>query len=169
MQRAKVDQWIDIISLQVTPFAQMLSEQVIGLRESEVRAFSQQCGQFRNSLMIFEKHFKLRNFLVGYQLTLADVYLVAVLISPFQLFIDEKTRKDTFPNLTRYMTLNLNMFHLAKSFGKISFCKKVINPNFDIKIEKVKKPEEAKKGEEGGKGKGDKGGKEAESPGKKGK
>lgn len=58
--------------------------------------------------MVFEKHFKLRNFLVGYQLTLADVYLVAVLISPFQLFIDEKTRKDTFPNITRFMTLNLN-------------------------------------------------------------
>jgi len=67
----------------VTPFAKQLSDQVLGLKESEIRQFSQQCGQFRDSLMIFEKHFKLRNFLVGYQLTLADVYLVAVLISPF--------------------------------------------------------------------------------------
>jgi hypothetical protein len=32
---------------------------------------------------IFEKHLKLRNFVVGYQLTLADVYLISVLISPF--------------------------------------------------------------------------------------
>ena len=37
VQKAKVDQWIDIISVQVVPFAQILSEQVLGLRESEVR------------------------------------------------------------------------------------------------------------------------------------
>jgi hypothetical protein len=108
-------------------------------------------------LAIFEQHFKLRNFLVGYQLTLADVYLLAVLISPFQLFIDEKTRKGTFPNLTRYMTLNLNNFHLAKSFGKIAFCKNVINPKFDIKIEKKgKEGAGADGGKDGGKGKPDK-------------
>ena len=80
------------------------------------------------------------------------------MISPFQLFIDEKTRKDTFPNITRYMTLNLSMFHLSKSFGKISFCKKIINPNYEIKIEKKK--EEPKKQEGGGKD-GGKGGKDA--------
>lgn len=109
-------------------------------------------------MAIFEQHFKLRNFLVGYQLTLADVYLLAVLIAPFQLFIDEKTRKSTFPNLTRYMTLNLNNFHLAKSFGKIVFCKTVINPKFDIKIEKKAKEGSggADGGKDGGKGKGDK-------------
>ena len=109
-------------------------------------------------MAIFEQHFKLRNFLVGYQLTLADVYLLAVLIAPFQLFIDEKTRKSTFPNLTRYMTLNLNNFHLAKSFGKIVFCKTVINPKFDIKIEKKAKEGSggADGGKDGGKGKQDK-------------
>ena len=70
-----------------------------------------------------------------------------------QLFIDEKTRKGSFPNLTRYMTINLNNFHLAKSFGKICFCKNVINPKFDIKIEKPKKAaaEGADKAKEKGK------------------
>jgi glutathione S-transferase len=151
VDRAKIDQWMDIISLQVAPFAQQLSDQVLGLRESEIRQFSSQCGQFRESLTVFEQHFKLRNFLVGYQLTLADVYLVAVLIAPFQLFIDEKTRKGTFPNLTRYMTLNLNNFHLQKSFGKICFCKTVINPKFDIKIEKAPKAGGADQSKDGGK------------------
>ena len=92
-------------------------------------------------------------------MTLADVYLLAVLIAPFQLFIDEKTRKGSFPNLTRYMTLNLNNFHLAKSFGKIAFCKNVINPKFDIKIEK--------KGKEGGAADGGKDGGKGKDAGKK--
>ena len=77
-----------------------------------------------------EKHLLIRNFLVGYQLTLADVYLVAVLISPYQLFIDEKTRKATFPNITRFMTLNLANCHLTETFGKVRFCKNTINPVF---------------------------------------
>ena len=53
------------------------------------------------------------------------------------------------------MSLNLNNFHLAKSFGKIVFCKNVINPKFDIKIEKKAK-EGAADAKDGGKGKGDK-------------
>lgn len=37
------------------------------------------------------------------------------------------------------MTLNLNNFLLTKSFGKICFFKTVINPKFDIKLEKPSK------------------------------
>jgi len=44
---------------------------------------------------------------VGYHLTLADVYLITIMIDPFKLFIDKKTRDKEFPNLTRYITVNL--------------------------------------------------------------
>ena len=56
---------------------------MLGLKESEIRSFSQQSGLLRSNLETFEKHLKLRNFLVGYKMTLADVYLTAVLIAPF--------------------------------------------------------------------------------------
>lgn len=68
------------------------------------------------------------------------------------------------------MTLNLNNFHLAKSFGKITFCKKVINPEFDIKIEKKPAKEAAQgadKEKKGGKGEEKKGGKGEEKKGGK--
>lgn len=87
---------------------------------------------------LFEKHFKLRNYLVGYKLTLADIYLTAVLLAPYQLVIDKKQRDSQLPNLTRFMTLNLQLRHIRLAFGKIIFCQKGINPNFDLKIEKQK-------------------------------
>lgn len=91
-------------------------------------------------------HFKLRNFLVGYSLTLADVYLVACMISPFQLLIDQKTRLASFPNLTRFVTLNLETTHFVKAFGRLHFCSKQITPNFEIVIAKApKKPDAPKK------------------------
>lgn len=63
------------------------------------------------------------------------------MIAPYQLFIDKKTRDAQFPNLTRFINLNLANLHIEKSFGKIQYCVKQIMPNFDIKIEKAKKPE----------------------------
>jgi glutathionyl-hydroquinone reductase len=47
-----------------------------------MRAFSIALNKFKKTLAPFEKHLKLRNFLVGYSLTLADVTLVVSLITP---------------------------------------------------------------------------------------
>jgi len=109
--KARIDEWIDIITLNVVPMSVSLVRQARGQQESDLRAFSQQLGEFRNSLARFEKHLQLRNFLVGYQLTLADVYLISALVEPFKQFFDKKTRMAKFANLTRYMTLNLEGFH----------------------------------------------------------
>ena len=76
----------------MAPFALQLAQQVTGFAESEIRQFSKSLSAFKQNLALFEKHLKLRNYLVGYQLTLADVYLIVNLIAPYQLFIDKKTR-----------------------------------------------------------------------------
>ena len=83
---------------------------------------------------------------------MADVYLVTVLLSPFQLFVDKKTREQTLPNLNRFMVLNLQNFHFFKGFGKIQFCSKQINPCFDLVFEK-KKPQAEGGDDKGGKDK----------------
>ena len=144
-ERVQIDQWVDIISTQIHPLAKNTIDQVLGLRESEIRSFSQQSGQLRSSLEVFDKHLKLRNFLVGYKMTLADVYLTAVLIAPFQLMLDDKMRKQQLPNLTRYMSLNLQIQHFKLAFGRITFCSKILNPNFDLKIEKPKQEKQPEK------------------------
>lgn len=56
--------------------------QVVGLDEADPKYFSLALNQFKASLDLFNSHLKLRNYLVGYQLTLADVYLVISLIAP---------------------------------------------------------------------------------------
>ena len=91
-QKAQIDQWIDITSSQVAPQAHNLVQQVTGFAESEIKAFSKSLSAFKQNLTLIEKHLKLRNYLVGYQLTLADVWLIVNLIAPYQLFIDKKTR-----------------------------------------------------------------------------
>lgn len=94
-------------------------------------------------MAFIEKHLKIRNFLVGHQMTLADVYLTALMIQPYQLMFEKKVRDQTLPNLTRYVNLNLQNLHFRRSFGRVLFCPKEIKPNFEIVVQK--KPEQPKK------------------------
>ena len=98
--------------------------QINGEQSSEIKAFSQELGAFRDSLAPFEKHLALKNYFVGYNLTLADAYLVHILVGPFKYLFEKKTRLDKLPNLTRFMVLNLDSYFFQFGFGQTSLCKK---------------------------------------------
>jgi len=72
----------------------------------------------------------LRNFLVGYQMTLADALLVSTVAICFELALDKKTRDNSLQNLGRYTGLILKMAPCARVFGTVVFCKEVAQPNF---------------------------------------
>lgn len=80
-----------------------------------------------------EQHLRLRNFLVGHQLTLADALLVSTVSECFELVLDKKARDGALPNLARYTTLILRMLPFKRVFGSVIFCKDVIHPVFEEK------------------------------------
>ncbi len=94
-----------------------------------MKQFSIAVNNLKKSLTPIESHLKLRNFLVGYSLTLADVTLVVNLIVPLQTVLDQTFRKDTIPNLTRYAQLILEGRVFAEIVGQVTFCKKMIQPS----------------------------------------
>jgi len=89
----------------------------------DMRSFSIAQTDLRSSLTSIEAHLRLRNFLVGHSLTLADVLLVGVLSQAFHLSVDKKTREAHLPNLTRYLTLILSMPAFTSTYGEVVFCK----------------------------------------------
>jgi hypothetical protein len=84
---------------------------------------------------LFNSHLKLRNYLVGYQLTLADVYLVISLIAPLQTLLDKKYR-ETVPNLMRFVNLLLEYKPFQHVFGKVHYCHALIQPQYGMKVGK---------------------------------
>lgn len=58
----------------------------------DVKNFSITLTELKNALVNLENHLKLRFYLVGHSLTLADVFLVSILSQAFTLAIDKKTR-----------------------------------------------------------------------------
>ena len=73
-----------------------------------MKTFRIALNSFKKTLLPLEKHLRLRNFLVGYSLTLADVTLIASLVIPLQTVLDQQYRKDTIPNLSRYSEIILS-------------------------------------------------------------
>jgi len=95
-----------------------------------MKTFSITLNQFKKTLAPFEKHLKLRNFLVGYALTLADVTLVVNLITPLQTVLDQQFRKDSLPNLSRYCQVILEGNAFSQIFGRVLFTRKMLGPVF---------------------------------------
>lgn len=89
----------------------------------DIKNFSIALTELKNALANLENHLKLRFYLVGHSLTLADIFLLSVLAQAFTLAVDKKTRDSLFPNLNRYATLALQTPVLSSTFGLVNFCK----------------------------------------------
>ena len=116
--------WIDHINASVAPFAKRLIGQCNGVKSTmDLKAFSMAGADLRSSLTSIESHLRLRNFLVGHSLSLADVLLVSILAQAFTLAVDKKTREANLPNLTRYVSLIMTMPVFSSTFGVLNMCK----------------------------------------------
>jgi len=139
-QRAQVEMWIDFINSSVAPAAKRVIDQVVGKAPSDVKSFSIALNELKATLTSVEQHLRLRNFLVGHQLTLADALLVSTVSECFELVLDKKGRDGTLPNLARYTTLILRMPPFKRVFGAVIFCKDVIQPVFEERSQQQMKP-----------------------------
>lgn len=139
---SSIDQWVDYVNSSVSPLANQVTQQVFGHDQTDMKSFSILLNQFKKSLLPFEKHLKLRNFLVGYSLTLADVTLVVALLTPLQTVFDQQYRKE-IPNLTRFCQLILDGKAFEQTFGRVHFAKKSLQINFP-KQEAAKPTQQAK-------------------------
>jgi elongation factor 1-gamma len=123
----------------VLPLANQLSQQVFGHEPtSDMKSYSILLNSFKKTLLPLEKHLKLRNFLVGYSLTLADVTLAVALLTPLQTIFDQQYRKE-IPNLTRFCQLILEGKAFQQTFGRVHFAKKALQLTFP-KTEAIAKP-----------------------------
>jgi elongation factor 1-gamma len=103
-----------------------------------MKSYSILLNALKKSLTPFEKHLKLRNFLVGYSLTLADVTLVVNLLTPLQTVLDAQFRKDNLPNLSRFCSLILESRAFVGTFGRVHFAKKALQVNLAKPAEQPK-------------------------------
>jgi len=78
-------------------------------------------------------------------MSVADICFASMLRHPFRLVLDEKFRTNN-PNLTKWFSSMSSHEVFMKRFGKIWFCNKEMEPDYEInapqkqKVEKAEKP-----------------------------
>lgn len=148
-QEGLVDQWLDFSALELEPAVLQLILPIQGwiqfCKDRHKRAWNDVTAY----LKILDNHLKVNTFMVGKKLTIADVALVSLLVSPFKFIFEEKFRKSV-PNVTKWFESICELPAFLKVWGKVRLCAKEFEPfvhHGPHHHEKAEKKDEEKKDE----------------------
>jgi elongation factor 1-gamma len=80
-------------------------------------------GQFLKISHVLNEHLKLNNFLVGNNISIADIAMASYYHLVFRVALDEKFRK-SIPNLIRWFEFVASQAPFVKYFGRHFYVKK---------------------------------------------
>lgn len=78
-ENALVDQWLDLITNEYVPSLTVLIHPVLGFYPGDAERDHQAREELKKNFAILNDHLKLNNFLVGTQVTAADIVFYGVL------------------------------------------------------------------------------------------
>jgi elongation factor 1-gamma len=96
-----------------------------------------------SALTILNNYLVDKTYLVGHQVTLADIYVSSVLLYPFKLVTDKNFLKP-YSNVVRWFSTCVNQTEFTQVIGKVVMCKKELQaPGQTAASGGVKKPKAA--------------------------
>jgi len=126
-ERALVDQYLDWISLTLQPASFPVLRPIVGHAAYDKESYEQGLDALKKALRILDDRLKQSKYLVGDNLTIADIHVVADLNVFFRFIFDEKFRKP-FHNLTKYYESVANEPNVVKILGKPVLAKTALQP-----------------------------------------
>eukprot|EP01015_Nassula_variabilis_P017855 TRINITY_DN2863_c0_g1_i29.p1 TRINITY_DN2863_c0_g1~~TRINITY_DN2863_c0_g1_i29.p1 ORF type:complete len:109 (-),score=12.53 TRINITY_DN2863_c0_g1_i29:165-491(-) len=82
-------------------------------------------------------------YMVGHQLTIADISVAVILVFAFRLCFGEKDRQ-RFPSIVRHTLTVASLQNFQRFCGRLIICKKEFSPFSELPIEHNDKQKEAK-------------------------
>lgn len=122
-EEAEVDSWVDFGANEVEIPACVWFYPVAGYMPFHVDAYNKAKADLAKALTVLNSYLLDKTYLVGHQITLADICLVSALVYPMKLVCDKAYLK-AFPNVTRWFTTCVNQPAFKSVIGEVSLCKK---------------------------------------------
>jgi len=121
-ESAKVDQWLDwnvdlVNALYGTWGA------INGLKTIDEKTYSSNLETLKNKLKVLEEHLNGKKYLVGDNVTIADISFVALMRGPVACALDTEFRNQ-LPNVFNYYKSLASLPEVQKVLGKPRFCEK---------------------------------------------
>lgn len=155
--QAFIQQWISFADNEILPPACTWVFPCMGIMPFNKQACERAQTDLKAALAALNEHLKLRTFLVGERISLADICCMANLMMPYKMVLDPEFRAG-FNNVTRWFLTMVNQPQVKKVIGDFALCTKMAA--FDAK----KFAEFSGKGEGKGKGKAEKAPKQEKTP-----
>uniref|UniRef100_R4GB05 valine--tRNA ligase n=1 Tax=Anolis carolinensis TaxID=28377 RepID=R4GB05_ANOCA len=140
---ALVRQWISFADLEVAPAACAAAFSVLGVSKQN-KQVNRALAELRNLLGVLDSHLKLRTYLVGEAVTLADVTVACALLLPYKYVLDQALRS-SYINVTRWFLTCINQPEFQAVLGPVKLCEQALGAPPPKSASQLKK--EAKKKE----------------------
>ena len=138
-ERAKINQWIEFANCEIQNCARELIYPIFrGKTENNMNKLNSENSdkKLKKNLTILEKEFKNGNkYIMGNDITLADVVLFRYLRFFMMFYLTEKIRNSLCPKLTQWFENIMNTKEAIDAYGRTVLCKKQLKP-LEIKQEK---------------------------------
>lgn len=151
IESGQVDSWMEFSTSTLEVPLCTITYPLLGLFEAVPQATAQAKIDVKESLSILEKHLLVNTFMVGHQLTAADISLVCALADAFTLAFDDKFRV-AYPNVMRWFNLIINQPAVKHIYQNIRLLGEVEKPADGSSKEKGKQEAKAKAKQEPKKG-----------------
>jgi len=120
-ESAQVDQWVDFCSHDIELPASLWFYPVIGKMPANPAAKDQAKRDFARALNVLEAHLSDKTYLVGQQITLAEITVVTTLVYPFK-FVADAAYRAAFPNVGRWFNTCVNQAEFQAVIGSVALC-----------------------------------------------
>ena len=127
-QQAQVDQWIDFSANELEPARAVWAYTVSGALPSQnPKPLQEAKKDVENALRVLDSHFLHHTFLVGNQVTLADLAVFTALIEPYAKLFSPALQKQ-FPNLLRWYQTVANQPNVKAVVPSVTFATEEAQP-----------------------------------------
>lgn len=123
LSQAQVLQWVNYADNDIHPAAFAWTLPATGLSTQKATLESAK-AEAKTSLKLLNDYLLTRTYLVGEQITLADI-AVAVSLLPLYQYVLEPSVRSAFGNLNRWFTTLVNQKEFAAVLGKVELCESV--------------------------------------------
>ncbi len=162
-EKGKIMQWIEFANCEILRCNKSIIYPIFGWSEFIKEDYDKNNNKLKEYLRLMDKNLEKNEFIVGNNLTLADIELFNSLRFLMMFHLPEALRKKLIPNLNKWFEKIMNTKEAIESYGRTVLCKNMLKPfsgkickknleNInDKKVEKRDKEEKDSKDENKGK------------------
>ncbi|KAL7692643.1 putative elongation factor 1B gamma, S-crystallin, glutathione S-transferase [Plasmopara halstedii] len=147
-ESGQIDGWIDFSAFELEVPLEVWVHPILGVGKFHAAASTKAKADVRKALQTLENHLHLRTYLVGEQVTLADIVVASSLVYPFKFVLDKEFRKP-FPAVIRWFTTLVNQPEFQAVVGDvplIDVALTAVGDNSAVKTVKKDAPKKEKAG-----------------------